>query len=468
MILLTLLSMALIPATAQAATLKPPYFTPADCGFTVPTGRTVKCGDVTVAEQHKVANGKTIKLHVAVFKATSAKPYPDPIIYLDGGPGGMSFKALDRRLDGFAPYMVDRDFIIFDQRGIGLSQPSLDCPEMLQSEINSLNQPSTNITAGLGELTAIRKCHDRLAKANVNFAAFNSEENAADVADLRTALGYKSWNLYGISYGTRLALITMRDFPTGVRSVILDSTFPPDRAINGTEFGANQIRAFRTLWAGCAKDQQCNQNFPQLAKTYSKLIADLNRQPVSVPIKDVVTGKQYKVLLDGNRVEQGIFLALYSRSLIPVLPAAISDAANGRYTLIASIAFRNFSVDSEISYGMYFTVDCGDRVISGIICNIWGVSPIVSAHPGPVSSTIPTFITAGEYDPVTSPEFGSTAGKSLSRSFFFLFPGFGHGVTVSGTCPAGMMLQFLAAPTTKPDSHCIAALKPPQWTSSDF
>ena len=70
-------------------------------------------------------------------------------------------------------------------------------------------------------------CHDRLVQHGVDLSAYNSAATAADIEDLRVVLGYSKWNLYGGSYGSRIALTVMRDFPQGVRSVILDSAIPP-------------------------------------------------------------------------------------------------------------------------------------------------------------------------------------------------------------------------------------------------
>ncbi|HVO41038.1 MAG TPA: alpha/beta hydrolase [Aggregatilineales bacterium] len=462
------LLLSAFPVQANAAGQRPPYFETSDCGFQIPVGKRVVCGDVTVLELHKVPAGRTIKLHVAIFKAESRSPFRDPIIYLDGGPGGQTFTALNRRLPGFLPYMVDRDFILFDQRGIGLSQPALNCPEMLATSFAWLDRPLNSAQSGLAEMAAMRQCHDRLVKAGINLSAYNSAESATDVHDLQVALGYKSWNLYGVSYGTRLALITVRDFPDGIRSVVLDSTFPPDRAIDGSGLGDNASRAFNLLFDSCTKDPPCNTDYPGLRKVYNQLLSRLSKSPIPVNEIDPITGKNYTMLLDSNRVEEGIYLALYSRQIIPMLPAAITTAADGDYRLISSLAFRSYLVDEEISLGMYYAVDCADRLFPPVLCGLWGVQPNVPQKPKPVVSSIPTLVLAGQYDPITSPEFGATAAKTLKRSYYFMFPGFGHGVSVAGICPAQIMLQFLARPAEKPDSRCIARLSAPAWTSVDF
>src|SRR5204862_7399659 len=115
---------------------------------------------------------------------------------------------------------------------------------------------------GTGNATVLSG--DRLLKEAVNLSAHSTAANAADVNDLRIVLGYSTWNLYGISYGTRLALVTMRSFPKGVRSVILDSTFPFGGSISGNEHTRNSRRAFETLFSTCAADAWCNASYPNL------------------------------------------------------------------------------------------------------------------------------------------------------------------------------------------------------------
>src|SRR5579859_2041292 len=205
-------------ALAQGTQL--PSYEQAECPYAKPAGHTVECGYLTVPEDRSnPSNGNVVKLAVAVFKSNSSTPQPDPVIYLEGGPGGRSLSddGVDYYInDAFAPLLDKRDVILFDQRGTGYSTPSLACPEYFDANWNNEDK---NLSAKAWEpitTQAVQDCHDRLVKQGVNLSDFNSAESAADVSDLRVALGYKEWNLYGISYGTRLGLTIMRDFPQGI------------------------------------------------------------------------------------------------------------------------------------------------------------------------------------------------------------------------------------------------------------
>jgi pimeloyl-ACP methyl ester carboxylesterase len=109
-----------------------------------------------------------------------------------------------------------------DQRGVGASQPALDCPEIARVRMHWVGRPLYAASTGRLLVKAASACRRRLVTDGIDIAAYNTTENAADFADLRIALGIRTWNVYAASYGTDLALVYMREHPQGVRSVILE------------------------------------------------------------------------------------------------------------------------------------------------------------------------------------------------------------------------------------------------------
>ena len=264
-IALLMIAFALAAAPTQAQDTLPRVES-ASCWMELPEGVTegdnIDCGYLIVPEDRGDPSSPTIQLAYAVLYAPADVVKPDPVVYLAGGPGGNAVGELDGWLD--IPYLQDRDLILLDQRGTGYSLPSLNCPEMEQNEEN-----------------ATQVCHDRLISEGVNLQAYNSAENAADVADLRIALGYDEWNLYGISYGTRLALTVMRDHPEGVRSVVIDSVYPPEIS-SWEQYGQNTADEFNKLFQGCAADVQCSADYPNLEQAFYTTAEQLNAEPVPV------------------------------------------------------------------------------------------------------------------------------------------------------------------------------------------
>jgi pimeloyl-ACP methyl ester carboxylesterase len=451
---------------------------------------------LTVPEERSSTNGKTIRLHVAVFKSTSTTPAPDPVVFLAGGPGGHALEGVPISDAWFAPFLSDRDFIIFDQRGTGYSEPALDCPEFVDLAYNTLDDDLRAQEAAKRTIETALQCHDRLASQGINLAAYNDSENTADLNDLRLALGYDQWNLYGVSYGTLLALNAMRDFPAGIRSVILDSTLPP-QVPGPLDSPANADRVLNTLFDGCAKDVDCNQAYPNLKDTFYRLVDRLNQQPVVENLIHPDDGKSYTVLLNGDRVLFAIYQALYQSSYIPVLPAVIDNASKGidllGYWVLADLMVKGAEQEKGSSAGMYYSTVCNkqipflsrDQVAAASdkypqqhdvferseffdICAKWGAKAAPARVNDPVKSQIAALVLAGEYDPVTPPSYGRLAADGLSHSSYFLFPGLGHGVSTAGECPLSITKAFLNAPTQSPDSSCIQQMRGPAFDAPKY
>jgi hypothetical protein len=181
-----------IEPSEPAATSYEPLFEPAACQFDVPEGREVECGYLTVPEKHaQPGNGRTLRLHVAVFESDNPNPAPDPIVYLAGGPGADALEVVQFEFEtAFAPLLADRDLILFDQRGTGYSEPSLACPEIsdVTYEMLALDLGFEEVAARNAD--ALFEWRDRLVGEGVVLSAYNSAESASDVNALRLALGY--------------------------------------------------------------------------------------------------------------------------------------------------------------------------------------------------------------------------------------------------------------------------------------
>lgn len=468
-------------ATAGAtATTGVPRFEKNDCWFKEPAGRTVECGYLIVPEDHAKPDGQTIKLAVARFKSDASKPEADPIVYLEGGPGGSPLKSsiLSQFDVYYGPLLDKRDLILFDQRGTGYSQPALDCPEMVKMALDTLDQ---NLNAAQSEELnnkALLECHDRLVKQGVNLDVYNSAQNAADIDALRQALGYEKINLYGISYGTRLALTALRDEPAGIRSVIIDSVYTPQEDLYaGTP--ANGARAIEALFKACAAESGCNESFPNLRQMFFDLKAKLDKEPVKFNIT-LKSGEKKEMLLNGDGLVGLVFQAMYDTSALPLLPRLISDISSGNTDMAAGFEGAIVSEIDKISNGMYYAVQCKEEVpfeqqstIDSALkqypeyaalasphvidaCQAYGVKPASAIENQPVKSDVPTLVFSGEFDPITPPAWAEDAAKTLSKSFYFNVPRAGHGSSLSADCPRSILLTFLDDPAQKPNSDCLA------------
>jgi pimeloyl-ACP methyl ester carboxylesterase len=287
----------------------------------------------------------------------------------------------------------------------------------------------------------------------------------------------------------------MRDYPEGIRSVILDSVYPLQIDLY-TAVPENADRAFQVLFDGCAADPDCDAAHPDLENVFFEVVETLNANPVLIEITNPLTQESYDALLNGDGLVGFLFATLYSTEIIPLLPEIIYDAREGNFDTLALIQ-GSFLLNSDfVSLGMQFSVQCSEEIPFGdeeevaaaadahpelenfvnsapnlgagifIVCENWGAQAAEAIENEAVLSDIPTLILAGEYDPITPPAWGQLAHENLSNSFYFEFPGVGHGASISGECPLSISLAFLDDPTTEPDSDCLITMASPHFVVS--
>jgi len=481
-------------------------FDPYRCPFEVYEGEEIDCGYLIVPEDRSDPDTLEVELAVAILRSPNPNPAPDPILYLSGGPGDSALSEVDLWLE--SPLLEDRDVILLDQRGTGYSIPTLNCPEI--EVLDYWDEVTVD-----DEADAAAECSQRLVDEGVVLTTYNSAASAADVDALRRALGYDAWNLIGISYGTRLALTVMRDYPQGIRSVILDSTYPPE--VQAYEEGAvNGLRAFEVLFTDCATDPTCNAAYPDLRAVFLQLVADLNHHPVTISVDDPEYSDPYDVEINGDALSDELFDALYDTVVIPYLPYVIYETGQGRYDALSRLVAGTLAggvpesealgpanalqdlVDSlwgeqdfEDSEGAYYSVECReefpfnalpkaeaaaadipqvlhdsllyDTYLMAEACAVWGAGEADPVENTAVQADIPTLVMAGEYDPITPPGWGRSAAQHLTNVTFYEYPGVGHAAIDGGDCPLGMAAAFLNNPTTPPDDSCIARMDGPAF-----
>jgi len=481
-----LLLMGIMSQSVAAQDAFTPTYEDAECAFAEPLGTNPICGYLTVPENRNDPDSNLIRLHVVTFPAVNGAGDAVPLIYLEGGPGGSALSQIDFTYDGFfSPYNQDRDLIIIDQRGTGFSEPNLSCPEEieLQYEILDDDLPIQELTAQVQAATTA--CHDRLVGQGIDLSGYNSRENAADLEALRETLEIESWDVWGISYGTKLALTYMRDYPDNIRTAILDSNYPLEENLF-TTYVPNVDRAFSTFFDACAAEAACSAAYPDLENTFWATVDALNANKPLVEGTSPTTGEIYDLLLTGDLLIGFTFTGLYQPDLIVSLPQIITAVSNEDYSLFTLLYLAILENNQNISSGMYNAVQCVEEIpfasdadysaqlegfeqfepffeggfggaegITGL-CDVWQVEQASDLANQAVMSDIPTFVAAGNFDPITPPEWGQQVADTLSNAYFYNYPSGGHGPTLGNDCAAEMALAFLADPTVAPDDSCIA------------
>jgi len=179
-----------------------PTFEPAPCAFPVPRGYDPECGYLVVPENRARSDTRQIRLHVAIFRNRTGIPNADPVIKISGGPGSSGLNTAGYLLGtGMDAVLERRDFIMFDQRGTGYSLPRLDCPERVQIAPALLGGRLSAEESAQAIIDAFRRCRERLTAEGLDLTAYHSAASAADINDLRLALGYNQLNLMAFPMG---------------------------------------------------------------------------------------------------------------------------------------------------------------------------------------------------------------------------------------------------------------------------
>jgi pimeloyl-ACP methyl ester carboxylesterase len=449
-----------------------PRFEKASCPFSFPSDVAVECGYLVVRENRQRQDSPTIRLAVAIISSRSDHPAPDPAVFLTGGPGQSAFESAS--LWFHTPFLDRRDFILFEQRGTRYSEPWLDCPEVDAALLDSFATASSLEEEVAGEANAAKACRDRLQRQGIDLSAYNSKASAADLEELRQVLGYDKWNLYAVSYGTRLALAVMRDHPVGLRSVILDSVYLPQASFY-EEFTPKAMQTFEALFAACASDVDCQAAYPDLERTFYDTVARMNDDPVPLSIHI----PPYDLILTGDDWAAMLFDVCYESQALPFVPFLIYQVREANYDVLPPLVEQIFPVLTSFSRGMYYSVQCYEEapfntpeaVAEAIdaypglgdfspfrsdlaVCDVWGLDSYDVAENLPVYSDVPTLVLCGEYDPITPSRWGRLATETLSNSFFYEFPGLSHSITLHA-CPRDVASAFIDDPTGLPVVDCM-------------
>jgi pimeloyl-ACP methyl ester carboxylesterase len=242
-------------------------------------GQTVICGRVNVPEVHGRDDSRRIDLAFAVLRARTLSPAPDPVVYLHGGPGGGAVRDLwSTVVPIFDQFRGRRDLVTFDQRAAGISSDMVTCFDTLGANIVSLLAPAAT-PSDTPEAEVFARCLDEMKANSTDITAYNTTQNAFDTQAILRALGYRQWNLYGISYGTQLALEVMRSAPEGTRSVVIDSVFPPD--VRGYDENLKPLQeSIQATLDQCAADPACAAAYPDLEATLDRVAAKLQANPI--------------------------------------------------------------------------------------------------------------------------------------------------------------------------------------------
>jgi pimeloyl-ACP methyl ester carboxylesterase len=436
------------------------------------------CGKLSVFENRQTRTGRQIDLNVVVLPALDQQHKEAPLFDLAGGPGIASTSAALDYTTALRDYRRHRDVILVDQRGTGESNP-LHCTN---------NDPHY-----LREMYSIRYVDDcrRTLERVADLTQYTTPIAMDDLDDVRAWLGYDRINLISLSYGTRAALVYLRQHPEHVRSVILMGVAPTDARMP-MYHTRNAQRAIELLFAECAADAACNKEYPRVGVEFSQLLKTLANHPAKVIYQASETAKEIDVEIRRDEFAEALRAQLYTPPGARGVPFIIHQAARGDFKPFLKLIIPKDSSTAApafIADGMYLSVTCAEdvpfintaaakRMNRGTFfgnyrveqqqraCAHWRRGSVPPGYEKPVESTAPVLIIAGYMDPVTSPDWAQEAAAHLPNSKFWLIRHHAH-VPVGLTnfeCFDRVLMKFLDDADTKNiDTSCGDQMLPPPF-----
>ena len=428
-----------------------------------------RCGTLQRPLDPADPDSPPIELRVAVVPALNLSPETDPVVPIAGGPGQgtVEFYAMTR--GAFEPLRRNRDILLVDQRGTGESA-RLDCPIdddaiIFESEFD-LEDTVDFISECLEQLP-----HDP--------RFFTTSVAVTDLEAVREALGYSALNLYGVSYGSRVAQHFARRYPDSTRTVVIDGVVPPQLSL-GPEIATESQKAVDNILARCSEDPACNERFPDLAAVFARIVAELREAPVEVAVPHPNTGRMEVISLGAGQFAGAVRLLAYSPTTIALLPLFIHEAGQGNWAPIAGqYMMTALQMSDMLALGMHNAVMCTEDVpfldrttidYDGIeasymgsyqldtldaICASWPAGPIDTAFKVPLATDLPFLLLSGDADPITPPRYADLAAVDLTNYLHLVGEHQGHG-QISVGCTSRLIADFVeAADPATVDPECM-------------
>ncbi|HEU4884298.1 MAG TPA: alpha/beta fold hydrolase [Longimicrobium sp.] len=306
----------------------------------------VRCGRLKVPENYWEPAGRSIEVAVMIVSAPNPTDL-NPVIFLNGGPGSTSVWHAERLVatPAIREIVVDRDWVFFDHRGAGRSVPSMVCP------------PNDDW------FRRVTSCRDQLMRDGVNLLQYNSVEISRDMEALRKALGVRQWNVWGASYGARLAFTFARYFPASTRTVLVDGPYlPEDQEVIEDLRGAEVV--FNRILSKCAADAGCAAAYPHLRSRFYAALPRLRAQPLTVGETRIADNTVVSFLVNALYGGSGL---TFEQSIQGVL-AYMDAAARGDGERVQQIerqvarpARAPYPDQARSSLGLNLSLDCREE-----------------------------------------------------------------------------------------------------------
>jgi pimeloyl-ACP methyl ester carboxylesterase len=463
------------PVSAQGqAEAPPPRIEWRDCPWTQAAPAEARCGHLVAPLSRTAGGGANVRVFFAIYRATGAEPpLPDPVVVVPGGPGALFNPPVAYVMQGLAELRRRREIVIIDQRGVGRSLPRLACEA----------EPADDGAAPRRH--GALDCLAKLKARGVDPAAFNTDETAHDLRDLRLALRLEAWNAMGASYGSRVVLRLMQIDPEGTRAAVTVASLPLAPSLARADNAQFRRALIARLFADCAADPACAAAYGDLAAKFAR-IEEMLKPGAARPSPEAQD--VYTHLLEVERRTGGIAAALIRQldwsEELPKLPRAVADLhdflagtkllSRTRIDAIYGLAMprRLPPIDHTL---IFSTTRCPEDVLpetggaerggrrSGT-CAAFESGPVPDTPP---EKTPPLLILTGAYDIRTLTGWSDDIARRVPGAILARFGDYGHDVSYRHPCGNALMNAFIADPKTKLDLACVEQHRRPRFEAPE-
>lgn len=429
----------------------------------------LRCQVVEVPSDYAKPQGAKIGIHVTLAPAFRENAAKDPLFVLAGGPGQAGSDVISVLNSAFRRARATRDIVLIDQRGTGRSG-KLDCESRPEQETMSEEQLYQEVAA----------C---IAKLNKPWADYSTANAARDIEAVRKALGYGKINVFGASYGTRLAQAYGRMYPDSVRTLVLDGVAAPEQVIPAG--GKDGQAALDLLFQQCAENAPCAKAYPNLRAEFTALVQRLAGDKLVLDIINPRTAQPGKVHMTTSRFLRTVHSVLYSPVDSRRLPFLLHSAFQGRWEpfIARSNVAQDFAAEGDISFVMNLAVTCaedyprltpelasedakGSFLTQSMVergrsfCKLVNVPAAPAVEPTRLA--MPVLMMSGALDPVTPPRRAESAGKHMARAQHLVVRNAGHGIAMLG-CTPRLLREFLDKPEVPVQAACLKEIPTPTF-----
>jgi pimeloyl-ACP methyl ester carboxylesterase len=385
-------------------------------------------GRLSVPESRNGTSSRLIQLVFVRLRSSAAQPSA-PIVFLAGGPGipAIGLAQVPVYFTLFERLREVSDVILLDQRGTGMSSPNLQCPpavfppdafENTEKWLESYSQ-------------FVRTCAGHWRAEGVDLASYNSNASADDLEYLRRALGAERLNLLAWSYGTELALATVRRHGARLNRVVLASTRGPDNLLKLPSVWDSQIRKLSRL---ANEDSNVGGTVPDMESLMRRVMDKLERNPVSIAVTDRRTSQQVNLRVGKIGLQTLVRGDLSDARAFASLPALLYTIEQGDYSVLTRRMEQLYNGFGGSA--MSLATDCAagwsaarlalvrrearTALMSNVnlqwspdICGLTGSAKLGSNFRSRIRSRLPTLFLSGSLDP-NAP---SSQAEAVRRGF---------------------------------------------------